>query len=243
MSKTVFIGDIHGSDRWKSIVSNEKDAERFVFVGDYFDSLDIAGLIQIHNFKEIMEFKENSPVEVVTLVGNHDYHYYPEIGSNGTSGYQARLAPLISMLIQENRDNLQMAYAFDNVLCTHAGVGEFFLDQVLGYKVWNVDTIAEDLNELFRYKPKIFEFNGFEPTGDNTSQTPLWIRPKSLVKASKNIRKRFYQVVGHTMLRYLDLEDIHKWAGGKYFFIDTLNTSGEYLLLIDGVFSKSKVAM
>lgn len=241
MSKTVFIGDVHGSDRWKSVVSKERDADRFVFVGDYFDSFDIPGLIQMHNFKEIMEFKENSSVEVVTLIGNHDYHYFPEIGSNGTSGYQVRLAPAISMLIQENRQNLQLAYSFDNVLCTHAGVSEVFLDQVLGYKVWNVNKIVENLNELFEYKPKSFEFNGFEPTGDNQSQTPLWIRPRSLVIASKNIRKNFYQVVGHTELRYMDIESTHKWAGGKYFFIDTLNTSGEYLILEDGVFSKNKI--
>lgn len=241
MSKTVFIGDVHGSDRWKSVVSKERDADRFVFVGDYFDSFDIPGLIQMHNFKEIMEFKKNSSVEVVTLIGNHDYHYFPEIGSNGTSGYQVRLAPAISMLIQENRQNLQIAYSFDNVLCTHAGVSEVFLDQVFGYKIWNVNKIVENLNELFEYKPKSFEFNGFEPTGDNQSQTPLWIRPRSLVIASKNIRKNFYQVVGHTELRYMDIESTHKWAGGKYFFVDTLNTSGEYLILEDGVFSKNKI--
>lgn len=241
MSKTVFIGDVHGSDRWKSVVSKERDADRFVFVGDYFDSFDIPGLIQMHNFKEIMEFKKNSSVEVVTLIGNHDYHYFPEIGSNGTSGYQVRLAPAISMLIQENRQNLQIAYSFDNVLCTHAGVSEVFLDQVFGYKIWNVNKIVENLNELFEYKPKSFEFNGFEPTGDNRSQTPLWIRPRSLVAASKNIRKSFYQVVGHTELRYMDIESTHKWAGGKYFFVDTLNTSGEYLILEDGVFSKNKI--
>lgn len=242
MSKTVFIGDIHGSDRWKSVVSRESDADRFVFVGDYFDSFDIPGLIQMHNFKEIMEFKANSPAEVVTLIGNHDYHYFPEIGSNGTSGYQTRLAPAISMLIQENRQNLQLAYSFDDVLCTHAGVSEVFLDQVLGYKTWNVNKIVENLNELFVHKPKSFDFNGFEPTGDNQSQTPLWIRPRSLVPASKNIRKIFYQVVGHTQLRYMDIESTHKWAGGKYFFIDTMNTSGEYLVCENGVFSKGAIS-
>lgn len=241
MSKTVFIGDIHGSDRWKSVISNETDADRFVFVGDYFDSFDIPGLIQMHNFKEIVEFKKTSPAEVIMLIGNHDYHYFPEIGSNGTSGYQPRLAPAISMLIQENRKDLQLAYSFDNVICTHAGISEVFLDQVFGYKTWSLSNIVKDLNELFEYKPKSFEFNGFEPTGDNQSQTPLWIRPRSLVIASKNIRKSFYQVVGHTTLRHMDIESTHKWAGGKYFFIDTLNTSGEYLTLENGVFSKNKI--
>ena len=243
MAKTVFIGDVHGSDRWKGVVSNETDADRFVFIGDYFDSFDTPGLIQMHNFKEIMEFKASSPVEVITLIGNHDYHYFPEIGENGTSGYQVRLAPSISMLIEENRENLQIAYSFDDVLCTHAGVGEVFLDEVFGPKTWNVNTLAQDLNELFEHRPMSFEFNGFEPSGDSRSQTPIWIRPRSLVPASKNIRNNLYQVVGHTPLRALDIESTNKWAGGKYYFIDTLNTSGEYLVLTDGVFSKNKITL
>lgn len=241
MAKTVFIGDVHGSDRWKSVVSKEAYADRFVFVGDYFDSFDIPGLIQMHNFKEIAEFKNTSDSEVVMLVGNHDYHYYSEIGYNGTSGYQKRIAPAISMLIEESRQNLQIAYSFNDVLCTHAGVSEVFLDQVFGKGAWNLSTLAEDLNELFRYKPKSFEFNGFEPTGDSQSQTPLWIRPRSLVAASKNIRKQYYQVVGHTEAKHLDMVSTHKWAGGKYFFIDTMNSSGEYLVHESGVFSKNKI--
>lgn len=241
MSKSVFIGDIHGSDRWKIVVSKESDADRFVFVGDYFDSFDIPGLIQMHNFKEIVEFKNSSDSDVVMLIGNHDYHYFPEIGYNGTSGYQRRIAPAISMLVEENRRNLQVAYSFDDVLCTHAGVSEVFMNQFFGKDGWSVETIAEGLNDLFAYKPKSFEFNGFEPTGDNQSQTPMWIRPGSLVPASKNIRKRYYQIVGHTEMKYMDIESTHKWAGGKYFFIDTLNSSGEYLVLNHGIFSKNKI--
>lgn len=241
MSKTVFIGDVHGSDKWKAVVSKETDADRFVFVGDYFDSFDIPGLLQMHNFKEIMQFKLTSKAEVVTLIGNHDYHYFPEIGHNGTSGFQPKLYPAISMLITEYRDNLKIAHSFDNVLCTHAGVSEDFLDQVLGAKSWTVPTVSESLNELLKYKPKYFMFNGLEPTGDNKSQGPLWIRPRSLVSASKNIRKECYQIVGHTTMLRLDMEDIHKWAGGKYYFIDTMNTSGEYLVLTDGVFTKNQI--
>jgi len=72
--KTVFIGDIHGRSIWKQIVEQEKP-DRVIFVGDYFDSFDIPGIDQIHNFKEIIHFKKTSGIEVVLLVGNHDYHY------------------------------------------------------------------------------------------------------------------------------------------------------------------------
>ena len=105
--KTVIIADVHGRDLWKQIVAQESDANRFVFLGDYFDSFDIPGLIQMHNFKEIIEFKETSGKEVIMLVGNHDYHYFPEINDTSTSGYQYRLAPAIKLLIGENRQHLQ----------------------------------------------------------------------------------------------------------------------------------------
>jgi metallophosphoesterase superfamily enzyme len=75
--KTVLIGDIHGHDSWKQIIEQEQDADRIIFVGDYFDSFTIPGLIQCENFQDIIEFKKTSDKEVVLLVGNHDYNYFP----------------------------------------------------------------------------------------------------------------------------------------------------------------------
>jgi hypothetical protein len=39
------------------------------------------------------------------------------------SGYQAGLAYQFRDAISQNLEHLQMAYLFDNVLCSHAGVG------------------------------------------------------------------------------------------------------------------------
>ena len=75
--KTVFIGDTHGRDLWKQIVEVESDADKIIFLGDYFDSFDISGVVQLHNFNEIVEFKKNSDKEIVLLFGNHDHHYAP----------------------------------------------------------------------------------------------------------------------------------------------------------------------
>lgn len=38
--KIVAIGDIHGRDIWEDIVKKEHDADKIVFVGDYFDTRD-----------------------------------------------------------------------------------------------------------------------------------------------------------------------------------------------------------
>ena len=60
MNKTIVISDVHGRDLWKQIVAQENDADRFVFLGDYFDSFKIKGTDQLQNFLDIIEFKENS---------------------------------------------------------------------------------------------------------------------------------------------------------------------------------------
>jgi hypothetical protein len=232
--KTVVIGDIHGRSIWKLIV-NMENPDRVIFIGDYFDSFDIKGVEQIQNFKEIIEYKKTSGKEVILLVGNHDHHYYPEIGNTGTSGYQKGIAPNIIQVVDENREHIQMAYQRDEYLFTHAGVSSVFMDETFGSNGWKVETTADELNEMFKYRPGVFSFNGLDPYGDDTYQTPIWIRPRSLMKSNRNtLRTRFIQVVGHTQVNKLDLAGAQKAAGGRYYLIDCLGTSGEYLVIQDG---------
>jgi len=236
--KTVVLGDTHGRSNWKLAIYQEEPIDRLIFIGDYFDSYDIPGVEQIDNFKNIIKYKENNPqVEVVMLIGNHDHHYFPEIGYTGTSGYQHRIAPSITQVIDENRHHLQMAYGFDNYLFTHAGVSPVFMDQVFGKDDWSKESVVVDLNELFRYKPKAFEFNGFDAYGDNSTQTPIWIRPRSLMssnkKHEKGLKKDYIQVVGHTHMKRIDLKGSDQFTGGRYYFIDTMDTSGDYLIIED----------
>jgi hypothetical protein len=236
--KTVVLGDTHGRSNWKLALYQEEPIDRLIFIGDYFDSFDIPGVEQIHNFKEIVQYKEKNPqVEVVLLIGNHDHHYFPEIGYTGTSGYQSKIAPSITQVIDENRHHLSMAYGFDNYLFTHAGVSPIFMDQVFGENGWTKDNVVADLNDLFKYKPLAFEFNGFDAYGDNTTQTPIWIRPRSLMssnkKHDKGLKKDYIQIVGHTGMKRIDLEGNDKFTGGRYYFIDTMETSGDYLIIED----------
>lgn len=234
--KNIIIGDIHGRSIWKLIVNIEKP-DRVIFIGDYFDSFDIKGLDQLSNFQDILAYKESGQCEVVMLIGNHDYHYFPEIGDTGTSGYQNTFAPSIQYIVGENRKHLQIAYSFDGFLFTHAGVSPEFMDQVFGPDGWKPETVADDLNEMFKYKPNAFQFNGFDPYGDDPDQTPIWIRPGSLMAANKGkngLKKDYIQIVGHTQVKKLDLVGSEKAAGGRYYFIDCLGTSGEYMIIEDG---------
>jgi len=237
--KTVIIGDIHGRDAWKQIINQEQDADRFIFVGDYFDSFDVPGLMQCQNFQDIVEFKTTTDKEVILLIGNHDYHYFPEIGENGCSGYQARMAPTIQHIIDTNRDHLQLAYQFDDFLVTHAGVSSEWLNDSI--VMWDVPNLAMYLNDLFKYQPLKIGYRSYKQIGDQvygtggygdeTFQGPIWIRPKSLMKANYDtLRTKIRQVVGHTGQRQIDIEG--KSTGGRYYFIDTIPR--QYLIVKDG---------
>ena len=247
--KTVIIGDIHGHDSWKQVVAQEQDADRFIFVGDYFDSFTVSGVVQIHNFKEIVEFKTTTDKEVIMLIGNHDYHYFPEIGDSNTSGYQSTLAPSIKQVVGENKQHLQLAYQFDDILVTHAGVSSEWLDDTI--TMWDVPNLAMYLNDLFTYQPtkvayRSFKYYDYENNqaqlaggfGAETFQGPLWIRPQALMKANYDtLRTQIRQVVGHTTRKQIDIEG--KSTGGRYYFIDTLPR--EYLIVTDGVVSLGKL--
>jgi predicted phosphodiesterase len=242
--KTVVIGDIHGRSVWKLIVEIEKP-DRVIFIGDYFDSFDIKGVDQLSNFQDIIAFKESNQCEVIMLIGNHDYHYFPEIGDTGTSGYQHIFAPSIQYVVDQSRNHLKMAYQMNNMLFTHAGVSSVFMDQVFGKDGWKIENLAIDLNEMFKYKPKTFEFGTYalinkmsylDPYGDSEDQSSIWIRPKSLMRANRDtLRKEIIQIFGHTQIDQIDTKG--GATGGRYYNIDCLGTSGEYMIINDNEIS------
>jgi predicted MPP superfamily phosphohydrolase len=243
--KLVAIGDIHGRDYWKQIIDQEQDADTFVFVGDYFDSFTIKGPEQINNFLDIIEFKKQSKVPVILLIGNHDYHYYPGIEDNGTSGYQTLMAPSIKHVVDDNKQHLQAAYQVDEFIFTHAGLSSEWLDDNI--VMWDVPNLAMYVNDLFYYQPQKLAYRSYKQVGDQvygvggygseTFQGPLWIRPKALMAANRDtLRKQIIQVVGHTPQDTIDIKG--KSTGGRYYFIDTLEYGqNQYLVIKDGVVS------
>ena len=235
--KTIVLGDTHGRSNWKLAIAQDQP-DRVIFIGDYFDSFEFSGVEQIDNFKQIIQYKTDNPqVEVVLLIGNHDHHYFPEVGYTGTSGFQPTMAPSIMQVVDENRHHLQMAYGFEDYLFTHAGVSPVWMDKVFGPDDWSKENVVVDINEMFRYKPKAFDFTGLEPSGDNATQTPIWIRPRSLMSANKKhekgLKKDYIQIVGHTQMHKIDLKGSDQFTGGRYYFIDTMDTSGQYLVIQD----------
>ena len=222
--KTIVLGDTHGRNIWKEIVFQEK-ADRVIFIGDYFDSFDIGPAEQMFNFREIIDFKEKGECEVILLIGNHDFHYYP--GGETYSGYKAGVAPAIRQMLQENNHHLQMCYQLDNILFTHAGIGHDWLTYQNKYES---GSIADFVNDIWKYQPNRFMFYGIDQYGNTKTQTPIWIRPQALMAGNKDtfLKTDYIQVVGHTHVRKIDIEG--KATGGRYYFIDTFDTSGQFLI-------------
>jgi hypothetical protein len=98
---------------------------------------------------------------------------------------------------------------------------------------WTYENIAADLNNLFNKDPMAFRFNGTDPSGDDPEQGPMWIRTESLVKANRdNLESKCIQIFGHTKIDRI--HRIGKITKSRYQLIDTLGTSGEYLVIEDG---------
>ncbi len=214
------IGDVHGRDCYKKILKDNPDTDLTIFIGDYFDSFDIPAVVQIHNFKEIVAYKKENMDKVVLLTGNHCYHYL-KTTQQRYSGYQQihhiDIQELLNKALDE--DLIQMCYISGNILFSHAGVT----------KTWckdndvDLNNLEQSINDLFKYKPNSFKFLDGNIYGDNIYQSPIWIRPNSLIKDKID---NYTQIVGHTQQNELTFKD-------DIILIDTLGTSGEYLVIID----------
>ena len=225
--QTIIIGDIHGRNYWKKIIQNHPNADRVIFVGDYFDNHDIPYTEQVENFKDIISLKLNHKIEVIMLIGNHDHQYFTDVILDNITRFQNATCQAFISTLAEYRAHLQMAYQFhDNLLVTHAGVGQTFLRKWIGKEI-DIQKIGQCINLLFEANPVAFKFNGIDPTGDDITNTPIWIRPKSLILNTQDLNKYIIQIVGHTRM------DKVKNESDQYFFIDTLSNSCEYLL-VDG---------
>lgn len=223
--RIIAIGDTHGRTDWKRVVGGEAAFDKVVFIGDYFDTHeDIGPTQQKDNFREILEFKAANMDRVVLLFGNHDYHYLRT--TNETySGYQQWHKTDIQELLHPaiNAGLLQMCYSHENLLFSHAGVTKTWLKNNWTNPILSVESIV---NDLFRFRPNTFKFTPGKNRcnyGDDITQSPIWVRPESLFR---DMLDGYIQVVGHTTRDRIEV-------GGDVILIDTLGTSGEYLVWDD----------
>ena len=223
--KIVALGDTHGRDIWKKIVKVEEDFDKFIFVGDYFDTReDIDASTQIKNFKEILEFKKANPDKVILLIGNHDFHYLKGCGET-YSGYQQYAAMDINEVLQPalTSGHLQICHVFDEYIFSHAGLTQTWCEN----NDIDLFNIEESVNVKFMKSMESFRFEygeNLNRSGDDVTQPPIWVRIPSLLK---DMVKGFTYVIGHTTI-------IEMHMANNVIAIDCLGTSKEYLVIQNG---------
>lgn len=233
MKKTIVLGDIHGRRSWKQIIDNHPDAERIIFIGDYLDTHEkISGLEQVNNLEHILLLKKGSNAEVILLIGNHDYHYFPGIYS-ACSGYQPSMRPLFEECLRDNYEHFRMAYVDEEKrVYSHAGITETWL-HTQGIVPVSLEETVDRINERFHHKPLAFSFYGGDRSGygDHVNQSPIWVRPRSLERDGIN----GVQIVGHT--QQTKGVGLYESPTGNqvYYYIDTFGFKPQYLLIEDGI--------
>ena len=213
MSKIVVIGDIHGRAIWKKIIDDNPDADKFIFLGDYFDSHEkkYHPTRQLYNFNDILNTqKELGEDKIILLLGNHDYHYmnYMEkySGYNQTTYFNVHV-PLMDAY---NDGKIKIIHIEDNFLFSHAGVSKYWLDEISGVS----DIMLINDPEIFDHRS--LEWNayvGYDNYGDTISNSPIWIRPYSL---TNNKIDGYAQIVGHTSIPEDKMDENFYSMGEKY---------------------------
>jgi hypothetical protein len=192
--KTIVIGDIHGRTIWKDIVHENKDADRFIFLGDYVSThdRDMTDAQQITNLMDIIDFarfeNELTPGRVVLLRGNHDMqhlgYHWAECSGLCREVYKWMVDYKDTFL-----ENTQWVFVEDNIVYSHAGVSNVWMD---------INGLT-DINQINDLTPS--EKFGFTPckmsdySGDSVTQPPIWIRPWGLFESAFG---NYTYVVGHT---------------------------------------------
>lgn len=133
MNKIVIIGDIHHHLNYpKSVIEKESDADKFIFLGDWFDSFrpSISAEAVATYMMELYE----SDLNTVFLVGNHDIGYYevapicrqyiiPHSRQYKCSGYSNSRAKKISKIISEEFIfDCKLVHFENGHLMSHAGI-------------------------------------------------------------------------------------------------------------------------
>jgi hypothetical protein len=206
------IGDIHGRTFWKRHLDD--DFSEFYILGDYFDSYDISFSQQRRNFIEICEAARQDP-RIKLCLGNHDFHYVCDTGDERYSGFQAHNSIAIQKTLEENMDLLKIVYVTDdNYIISHAGLSATFMKKMQSRGVGTI----EGINEAFAKNRNILLFDGYEVHGDDITQSPIWIRPKSLCSDPV---AGYNQIVGHTPMEGIKEVFLPERNNIKIVFTDT----------------------
>lgn len=221
MNKILVLPDIHGRKFWKKPCESINKYDKVIFLGDYLDPYDFEKISvrdAIDNFKEIINFKKNNMEKVVLLIGNHDCPYYSDIYFSFSSWHCRHSTwnhKEIHKLFEDNIDLFQIAYAYDDILFTHAGVDSEWLEKTVGCDEKDINGICSVLNGLTKNKDglgKLYKVTS-QRGGRDKYGSCVWTDVHDMmwdvdgISVFNDVSKPIYnykQIFGHTMQAYYD---------------------------------------
>lgn len=211
--KVLVIPDIHGSTHWKkNFLDNIDEVNKVCLLGDFVDSFNASekGELAAKNFEDIIETTEPYKKKTSICLGNHDIGYiFQYHGDPHISGHQNEMSIRYNDMFVAAKDRLCIAVKCGKWVLSHAGfTNDWYETTKTGYDIifgrhgekvpsgpirlanwmWKKDKDIRMLN---------FSDYGWDPSGDDICQGPLWVRPQSLLKDA------YYkwQIVGHTEVK------------------------------------------
>jgi hypothetical protein len=190
MSRILVLGDTHGHDSWKAVVNHE-DFDKVIFLGDYLDSFTVKPEVIANNFCDLLNFKQSMGDKCKLLYGNHDHSYW---NAERCSGYKFHAVSMYMPLLEDafKESLIDLIHIEGDIIFSHAGVSEYWLK-----KVAMLESV-HDINFNTIVNLDILNWNmmtGYDGYGNTISQSPIWIRPQSLLKSKVD---GYRQIVGHT---------------------------------------------
>ncbi len=232
MSKVFVIPDVHLKP-WifeeATELLSKGTYDFIVFLGDLVDDWDQERNKDLYHqtFDAAVDFAKGHP-ETLWCYGNHDVSHLWEAMESGYS-YYAR--ELIVERTRELRDVLTVEkcafmHRIDDVLFSHAGLVESFVERQFGKGQGDLDQMIEKINQM-----------GESELWQNDS--PIWARPQ--YGSQRLYASEIFQVVGHTPVHapllegnLLTLDNFSTYRNGapigneRFVWIDTTDKTWHY---------------
>lgn len=197
MKKRIIIGDLHGRYSYLKDAYLYEDPDEVILLGDYFDSWNIWPEDQEKSWESTLKLRQEhlkkNRGRWIMLLGNHDTHYLPDWPSR-CSGWNQDTEFRVQSKLSRCLDKgiLRMAWIDTDLrtIYSHAGLSQTWFDRWLSGSLGNIETVSFDA----------FRFVGADPYGNDPRNSPLWIRPGSLMTDPYQDKSGHIwdQVFGHT---------------------------------------------
>jgi hypothetical protein len=197
MKKRLVIGDLHGRYDYLKDAYSYENPDEVILLGDYFDSQSIQPKQQVESWKSILKLRKKHIAKNcgywIMLLGNHDAQYLPKWPVRSSEWNKDTENLVKSRLKRElGKGTLRVAWIDTDIktIYSHAGISQTWYNSWLSESLGNIETVTLDA----------FQFVGEDPYGDDPRNSPLWIRPASLITDSYQDKSGHIwdQVFGHT---------------------------------------------